>query len=193
MSSTATLLQLSAELTLFLVAVAGAGLSARNGLLGLDRAARVLLVTGFLVLAAGAFLVGSLTIDRTAEPVALAAARVSGAALVGLGALRWAGSRVGRPTLLGGLALLAASAVADGQGVEVGLDDLGAEPLVLVAGLIIGAALVVAGRHTISGRIGTSVSGVLLGVILLISVALSAVITATVEDDDPSPGGLDAP
>ncbi|MGI8937993.1 MAG: hypothetical protein ACR2JF_07255 [Iamia sp.] len=52
MSSMAALLQLAAELTLFLVALAGAGLSARNGLLGLDRAAGVLLVGGFIVLVA---------------------------------------------------------------------------------------------------------------------------------------------
>ncbi len=183
MTTTATLVQLAAELTLFLVALAGAGLSLRHGLLGLDRAARMLLVVGFTVLGATAFLVGSLTLDRTADPVALAAVRVAGAAIVALGALRWAGSRLARPALLGGLALLAGAAVAEAQGAQVGDGGVGAEPLVLAAGLVMGGALVVAGRHTIPGRIGTSVAGVLLAVILLISVALSTVISATVEDE----------
>ena len=65
MSTTATLLQLAAELTLFVVVVAGAGLSIRDGLLGLDRSARLLLGAGFVILAAVAFAVGSLTIVRT--------------------------------------------------------------------------------------------------------------------------------
>ncbi|QYG91386.1 HAMP domain-containing protein [Iamia sp. SCSIO 61187] len=183
MSTTATLVQLAAELTLFVVAVAGAGLSIRAGLLGLDRAARMLLVAGFLVLAAVAFGVGSLTIDRTEAPVALAAVRCAGSSIVALGALRWAGSRVGRPTLLGGLVALAVAAVVEARGIDVLGDGVGAEPLVLVAGVVIGAALVVAGRHTIPGRIGTSVAGVLLAVVLLVSFSVSAVISRTVEDE----------
>lgn len=183
MSPTATLVQLAAELTLFVVAVAGAGLSIRTGLLGLDRAARLLLVFGFAVLAAGAFLVGSLAVDRADEPAALAALRGAGAVLVALGAIRWAGSRRGRPILLGGLLVLAVAAGLDARGIDLGADGLGAEPMVLAAAVLMAAALVVAGRHTIPGRIGTSVAGVLLGVILLVSLALSAVITATVEDE----------
>jgi signal transduction histidine kinase/HAMP domain-containing protein len=181
-STTATLVQLAAELTLFVVAVAGAGLSIRAGLLGLDRAARVLLVAGFVVLAAVAFGVGSLTIDRTEAPVALAAVRCAGSSIVALGALRWAGSRVGRPTLLGGLVALAVAAVVEARGIDVVGDGVGAEPLVLGAGLVIGGALVVAGRRTIPGRIGTSVAGVLLAVVLLVSFSMSAVISRTVED-----------
>lgn len=183
MSTTATLLQLAAELTLFVVVVAGAGLSIRAGLLGLDRPARMLLSAGFLVLAAVAFAVGSLTIVRTDAPVALAAVRCAGGAIVALGALRWAGSRVGRPTLLGGLLLLVAASVVEALDVDLLEEGVGAEPLVLVAALVIGAALVVAGRHTIPGRIGTSVAGVLLAVVLLVSFSVSAVISRTVEDE----------
>ncbi|HEX7132637.1 MAG TPA: ATP-binding protein [Iamia sp.] len=183
MSTTATLLQLAAELTLFVVVVAGAGLSIRAGLLGLDRPARMLLSAGFLVLAAVAFAVGSLTIVRTDAPVALAAVRCAGGAIVALGALRWAGSRVGRPTLLVGLLLLVVASVVEALDVDLLEDGVGAEPLVLVAALVIGAALVVAGRHTIPGRIGTSVAGVLLAVVLLVSFSVSAVISRTVEDE----------
>ncbi|HEU5151944.1 MAG TPA: ATP-binding protein [Iamia sp.] len=183
MSTTATLLQLAAELTLFVVVVAGAGLSVRAGLLGLDRPARLLLSAGFLVLAAVSFAVGSLTIVRTDAPVALAAVRCAGTSIVALGALRWAGSRVGRPTLLAGLAALVVAAVVEARGVDLVWADVGAEPLVLVAALVIGAALVVAGRHTIPGRIGTSVAGVLLAVVLLVSFSVSAVISRTVEDE----------
>ncbi len=183
MSPTATLVQLAAELTLFVVAVAGAGLSIRTGLLGLDRAARLLLVFGFAVLAASAFLIGSLAVDRADEPVALAAVRGAGAVLVALGAIRWAGSRRGRPLLLAGLLVLAVAAGLDARGTDLGADGLGAEPMVLGAAVLMATALVVAGRHTIPGRIGTSVAGVLLGVVLLVSLALSAVITATVEDE----------
>jgi two-component system sensor histidine kinase ResE len=182
-SSTATLLQLAAELTLFVVVVAGAGLSIRAGLLGLDRTARLLLAAGFLVLAAVAFAVGSLTIVRTDAPVALAAVRCAGGSIVALGALRWAGSRVGRPTLLGGLLLLVVASVVEALDVDLVSEGMGAEPLVLVAALVIGAALVVAGRHTIPGRIGTSVAGVLLAVVLLVSFSVSAVISRTVEDE----------
>lgn len=183
MSTTATLVQLAAELALFVVVVAGAGLSIRAGLLGLDRAARLLLATGFLVLAAVAFAVGSLTIVRTDAPGALAAVRIAGGAIVALGALRWAGSRVGRPTLLGGLLLLVVAAGLEAAGVDLLTEGVGAEPLVLVAAVVIGAALVVAGRHTIPGRIGTSVAGVLLAVVLLVSFSVSAVISRTVEDE----------
>jgi len=182
-SSTATLVQLAAELTLFVVVVAGAGLSIRDGLLGLDRSARLLLSAGFVILAAVAFAVGSLTIVRTDAPVALAAVRCAGGAIVAMGALRWAGSRVGRPTLLGGLLLLVVAAVVEAGDVDVLSDGVGAEPLVLVAALVIGAALVVAGRHTIPGRIGTSMAGVLLAVVLLVSFSVSAVISRTVEDE----------
>ncbi len=183
MSTTATLLQLAAELTLFVVVVAGAGLSVRAGLLGLDRPARLLLSAGFLVLAAVGFAVGSLTIVRTDAPVALATVRCAGAALVAFGALRWAGSRVGRPTLLGGLLLLAVAAVVEALDVDLISDGMGAEPLVLVAAVVMGAALSVAGRHTIPGRIGTSVAAVLLAVVLLVSFSVSAVISRTVEDE----------
>lgn len=183
MTTTATLVQLAAELTLFLVAVAGAGLSIRRGLLGLDRAARLLLGSGFLVLAVAAFVVGSLTVDRSAEPVAIAALRIAGATIVALGALRWAGSRIGRPSLLVGLLTLVVAAGFDVAEVDLGGGGVGAEPLVLAAALAMGGALVVAGRHTIPGRIGTSVAAVLLAVILVVSLSLSAVISATVEDE----------
>ncbi|HXH58766.1 histidine kinase dimerization/phospho-acceptor domain-containing protein [Iamia sp.] len=183
MTTTATLVQLAAELTLFLVAVAGAGLSIRQGLLGLDRAARLLLGAGFLVLAVAAFLVGSLTVDRSAEPVAIAALRIAGGAIVALGVLRWAGSRIGRPALLAGLLTLVVAAGLDVAEVDLGSGGVGSEPLVLAAALVMGGALVVAGRHTIPGRIGTSVAAVLLAVILVVSLALSAVISATVEDE----------
>lgn len=183
MTTTATLVQLAAELTLFVVAIAGVGLSSRSGLLGLDRTARMLLVGGFVVLAAAAFAVGALVVDRSADPIALAAVRIAGAVIVAMGALRWAGSRVGRPTLLLGLLLLVVAAVLEAQELDVGSGGVGAEPLVLVAALVIGVALVVAGRHTIPGRIGTSVAGILLGVVLLVSFVLSAVVSRTVEDE----------
>lgn len=183
MSTSATLVQLAAELALFTVAVAGMGLSLRDGLLGLDRSARLLLVAGFAVLALVSFGVGSLTIERADEPIALAAVRCAGGAIVALGALRWAGSRVGRPTLVAGLVLLVVAAVLEARTVDVLGDDLGAEPLLLVAALVMGTALVVAGRHTIPGRIGTSVAGVLLAVVLVLSFVLSAVISRTVEDE----------
>lgn len=183
MSTTATLIQLAAELTLFVVAVAGVGLSARSGLLGLDRAARLLLVFGFATLAVAAFLVGSLAVERAAEPGALAAVRGAGAVIVALGALRWAGSRRGRPLLLLGLVALAVAAGLDARGTDIGAEGLGGEVLVLAAAVVMGVALVVAGRHTIPGRIGTSAAGVLLAVILLVSLSLSAVISTTVEDE----------
>jgi len=181
-TTTATLVQLAAELTLFLVAVAGAGLSIRNGLLGVDRAARLLLALGFLVLGTGAFLVGSLTVDRVEEATALAVLRSAGAALVAFGAVRWAGSRVGRPALLIGLLLVIVAAGLEARGVELGSIGAGCEPLVLSGALVMGVALVVAGRHTIPGRMATSVAAVLLVVILLVSVSLSTVISRTVED-----------
>lgn len=183
MSSMVTLIQFAAELTLFLVALAGAALSLRHGLLGLDRPARLLLGGGFVTLAGIAFAVGSLSVERAAEPGALAGVRIAGAALVALGALRWAGSRIGRPTLLVGLGGLATAAALEARGIDVGVASVGAEPIVGMAAVVMGAALVMAGRHTIPGRIGTSAAGVLLAVILLVSIALSAVIAATVEDE----------
>ena len=64
MSTTATLLQFAAEVSLFLVAVAGLVLAVRRDLLGRDRTARGLLIGGFLVLAVSAFAQGTLTVDQ---------------------------------------------------------------------------------------------------------------------------------
>jgi len=93
MSTTATLLQFAAEVSLFLVAVAGLVLAVRRDLLGRDRTARGLLIGGFLVLAGSAFAEGTLTVDQADERGPLLVLRLSGVALLGLGALGWSAGR----------------------------------------------------------------------------------------------------
>ena len=178
MSTAATLLQFAAEVSLFLVAVAGLVLAVRRDLLGRDRAARGLLIAGFLVLAGSAFVQGTLAVDRVDERDPLLVLRLSGVALLALGALGWSAGRWSRGWLVAGLIGVAVAAVADGPGSRSTVDVA-----LLASAFALGAALVVAGRRSIPARIGTSAAALLLMVVLAVSLAVSVVLTRNVEDE----------
>ena len=178
MSTTATLLQFAAEVSLFLVAVAGLVLAVRRDLLGRDRTARGLLIGGFLVLALSAFAEGTLTVDQADERGPLLVLRLSGVALLGLGALGWSAGRWSRAWLTAGLVGVAVAGVAD-RPTAPGTVDL----VLLASAFALGASLVIAGRRSISARIGTSAAALLLMVVLAVSLAVSVVLTRNVEDE----------
>lgn len=176
MSTSATLLQFAAESVLCLVAVAGLALAARADLLGLDRAGRALLGSGFVVLAVAAFLQGSLLVERADGDRDLLVLRIAGAALVALGSVRWSTNRLGRVLLLVGLAGVVAAAVIDTR------SSGRAANIVLMAGAAtVGASLLAAGGRSIPVRIGVSAAVLTLAVVLGVSLALSVVLTRNVE------------
>ncbi|MBI2708574.1 MAG: HAMP domain-containing protein [Actinobacteria bacterium] len=180
MSTAATQLLFSAELGLFVVAVAGAVLAARPAILGADRAARTLLATGFVALAACAALRGALVVDRTGDRAGLLALRLSGVALVALGSLRWAGDRQGRWLLLAGLAVVAGAEVSGGVGGVRGA----APDLALAAGAaLLAVSLVASGRGSLPARVGASAALLLLVAVLGVSIAVSVVLARNVEDE----------
>ena len=178
MSTDATLLQFAAEVSLFLVAVAGLVLAARAGLVGRDRSSRGLLVDGFLVLAVAAFAQGALVVDRVDDRGPLLVLRLSGAALLALGAIGWTAGRASRALLTGGLVALAGASAVD----RFGSTSLADVVFLLAAGAI-GGSIVLAGRRSIPLRIGTSAAALLLMVVLAVSLAVSVVLTHNVEDE----------
>jgi PAS domain S-box-containing protein len=178
MSTDATLLQFAAEVSLFLVAVAGLVLAARAGLVGRDRAARGLLAGGFGVLAIAAFAQGALVVDRVDDRGPLLVLRLCGAALLALGAIGWTAGRRSRLLLTGGLLALVVASFVDRFG-STTTADVG----LLVAAAAIGGSIVAAGRRSIPLRIGTSAAALLLMVVLAVSLAVSVVLTHNVEDE----------
>src|SRR4051812_17880857 len=107
MSSSAVQIRFAVEFATFLVAIAGAALVAlRPALLGASSRARAILPLGFVAIATAAFLHGSLLVGDEGEPW-VAALRLVGIVLVGLGTIRWDTEPTFRRLLLTGLLLLA--------------------------------------------------------------------------------------
>ncbi|MBV9411742.1 MAG: hypothetical protein JO148_09100, partial [Acidimicrobiia bacterium] len=89
MSSSAVQVRFAVEFATFLVAIAGAGLVAlRPSLIGASSRARVILPIGFVLIAAAAFLHGSLVVSGSAADAAIASLRFAGILLVALGTIR---------------------------------------------------------------------------------------------------------
>jgi PAS domain S-box-containing protein len=179
MSASAAQFQFAAEFVTFLAAAAGLALVLLRGeLVARVLGARGALGVGFLALGAAAFLHGSRVVEEGDDPVLLTL-RGAGVAAVALGSLSWNGGPTSRRLLWAGLlatgAAVAAEVAASGD----------VPPALLIAGsLAIGASVLGASRRSIAARVAASAAGALLLVVLVLSVALSAVLSNTVEDQE---------
>lgn len=176
MSAFAAQYQFAASFTVFLVALAGLALVVLRESLTTRPGARLALGAGFVALGTGAFLHGTLLVPDRDEP-ALLGLRLAGVAALAVGSLAWRGRSVSRALLwagCAGLALAVPLEVAD-------LANAGAT-LSAAGGLLVGAALIAASRVAIAARVAASAAATLLLVVLVLSVALSAVLGRTVED-----------
>ncbi len=177
MSTEAAQLRFAVEFTTFLVAVAGAAIvMTRPDLVGAGRRSRSVLVPGFIAVAVAAFLHGSLLTESRELPVV--AFRGLGIVLLALGTLGWGTDRGPRRLLWLALVLMATA-----EGLTV-MEEATASDWVRGAGaLAMGLVLLMSARRSISARITVSVGAILLVVVLAVSVALSVVISRTVEDE----------
>ncbi|HEX7277662.1 MAG TPA: ATP-binding protein [Acidimicrobiales bacterium] len=177
MSTAAAQLRFAVEFATFLVMVAGAAIvMTRPDLVGAGRKSRSVLVPGFVCVAVAAFLHGSLLTDARETPVVIF--RCVGIALLALGTLGWGTDRGPRRMLWMALVFMAAAeclTLADEATASDWVRGLGA--------VCMGLVLLMSARRSISARITVSVGAILLVVVLAVSVALSAVIARTVEEE----------
>lgn len=196
MASSPAQLQFAVQFASFLVAAGGFALVLlRAELLSRSSRGAVVLGAGFAGLASVAFVQGSLLVAQGTSPVLLGAQAASLACLLlGSAALpaRPAPEAIdrARPAPAGGrLALVSRSLLWMGvalQGAALALT--GHQPVVGAALLgggaaAIGAALVASSRRSIAGRVAASAGGTLLALVLVLSVALSEVVSSTVQND----------
>ena len=177
MSREAAQLRFAVEFATFLVAVAGATIvMLRPQLVGANRRSRVVLALGFALVAAAAFLHGSLRTD-TRELVVIGL-RGAGIVLLALGTLGWEEDRSPRRALWTALVLMAAAEGASATDAGTLADwARGAGALAL------GAVLISSARRSVPARIAVSTVATLLVVVLAVSLALSIVISNSVESE----------
>ncbi len=175
MSPEAAQLRFAVEFATFLVAVSGATIVLlRPQLVGANRRSRVVLALGFALVAAAAFLHGSLLTGTRELPVIIL--RGSGIILLAAGTLGWGEDRTSRRALWIALVMMA---VAEGAAVT----DAGtlADWCRAVGALSLGTVLITSARRSVPARIAVSTVATLILVVLAVSVALSIVISGNVE------------
>ncbi|HEY3810731.1 MAG TPA: HAMP domain-containing protein, partial [Acidimicrobiales bacterium] len=182
MTSTHAQVQFAAEFVTLMVAASGLALAVLRS--EPNRGARrrpgirLLVAVGCLITGTAAFLHGSLLVSES-PPVALSVARLVGAALLGFWVLAWPGGRGSGLLLRGGVGCWAAAAVAELAQASNWVVDV-----VLVAGSVgIGLALLANSRHSIAARVAASGAATVLLVVLVLAVALSAVISSSLQRD----------
>jgi len=179
-SAASAQLGFAAEFVLFLAAVAGLGVVVRAKLLAGERAGQLLLALGFIGLGLAAFIHGSLLVQTATAPTVIVP-RLAGLVLLAAGSLR-SGDTDARRQIGLAVTLLA---LAEATTLAPGLSDI--DGLANVArglgALGLGAALLTASRRSISARVAASATGTVLLVVLAVSVALSAVVVANVEEE----------
>lgn len=174
--STSAQFTFAAEFVAFLAAAAGLAMALlRGGVVVRPAWARTPLGFGFGLLAGAAFLRGSLLVDDVTPVVAL---RCLGLLIVVIGSLAWDERGVARQILWIGLAGIAAAAY--GQT----LDVTGFGDAALIGGSVgILSSVLIASRRSLAARVAASAAGVLLLMVLVLSLALSAVLSSTVEHE----------
>lgn len=168
--------QFAASFTVFLVALAGLALVVLREALTTRPGARLALGAGFVGIGTGAFLQGSLLVADRDDP-ALLGLRLAGVVAIAVGSLQWRGSALSRALLWTGAAGLALAVP-----LELADQANAAATVSAAGGLLVGAALIGASRVAIAARVAASAAATLLLVVLVLSVALSAVLGRTVED-----------
>lgn len=179
MASSSVQLHFAAEFATFLVAAAGlAVIVLRAGLLTRARLGAVALGAGFCGVAAAAVLHGSLLVERGSDPAVIGLS-IMGLVLLLAGSTSWEAGRRAQGLLWLGLALL-------GAGTWLDAVRPASDPSVALLGtgaLALGAMLVTASRRAIAARVVSSAAAALLLLVLILSVALSQVLSSTVRDD----------
>ncbi len=182
MTTTHAQVQFAAEFVTLMVAASGLALavlrSEPNRRARRRPGIRLLVALGCAIVGTAAFLHGSrLVSDR--PPAGLSVARLVGAAILALSVSAWSGGRRTALVLQAGVGCWAAAAVAElAQASNWVVDGL------LVAGSLgIGVALLVNSRHSIAARVAASGAATVLLVILVLAVALSAVISSSLQRD----------
>jgi hypothetical protein len=171
-------MQFAAEFVTFLVAAAGLALVVLNGEVVTDsRWTRLAFAAGFLAMGMAAFGHGSLLFKADSATL-VNRLRTLGIAGLAAGTLGWRAGRLSRGILRMGLAVTAGSLAADmSNAVRL------ADGLLAGGSLTIGAALLAASRRSIAARVAASAAGTLLLVVLVLSVALSAVLSSSAQTD----------
>jgi two-component system, OmpR family, sensor histidine kinase VicK len=167
----------AAEFALFLVSAAGVGFALLRADLLVERTSRrAMVAVGFVGLAAAAYLRGASVLEDDAA--AVVGVRLAAVALLALASLGWRRGRGGRELIwLGLLGLLVAEVAASGD--QWRLADVARG----IGALGLGAALVAASSRSIPARIAATSSAILLVAVTTVAIALSAVISANVEDE----------
>jgi two-component system phosphate regulon sensor histidine kinase PhoR len=180
MSSAPAQVSFAAELITMLVAASGLVLVARpSSMMERTVGARGLLGAGFVVLGIGAFLHGSLILS--VQPgTGLALSRLVAVAFLAAGSLRWQVGRPARACLFAGLGLITLAAA-----VELAATSVVASAILLAVGAAgVGLPLILAGRQSIATRVAVASAGTLLLVLVVVSVAMSQVISSSVTTAD---------
>lgn len=182
-------LEFAAEFASFLVAAAGFALVLlRAELLSRSARASFALAAGFAGLGAASFVHGSLLVPDASAPLVVGL-RAAGLALLLIGSAgaladaSWlpaakARSAVSRNLLWFGIALQGGAVAA----VVLGRPEVSAA-LIGAGAAMIGVALIVSSRRSIAGRVAASAGVTLLALVLVLSVALSLVLSSTVQND----------
>jgi signal transduction histidine kinase/HAMP domain-containing protein len=179
MAASAAQFEFAAEIVTFLVALAGVALVIlRSPLYAGNGVRAAVLGAGFLALGAAGFVHGAIDPD-VAFPPAVTGLRL-GAAVLLLASLTLPGRRGSLLwPLMAGSALLVAAA---GAAVPI-LTENASEALLLGGAVAAGLALVLAGRRSIGARLTATAAATLLLIVVVMSVALSTVLSNTVRQD----------
>jgi PAS domain S-box-containing protein len=176
--STSAQFTFAAEFVAFLAAAAGLAMALlRGGVVVRPAWARTPLGAGFGFLAGAAFLRGSLLIqtDNNAPVVAL---RLLGLLIVIVGSLAWSERGPARQMLW--VALVGIAVATYGQALG---DPVWGDTALIVGSVGILASVLTASRRSLAARVAASAAGVLLLMVLVLSLALSAVLSSTVEHE----------
>jgi PAS domain S-box-containing protein len=180
MTSTVAQIQFAAEFVTFLVATAGLALVVlRTELTNSRPPERLSLAVGFLATALAAFGHGSLLLKGNYEGLVIGL-RAAGIVGLAIGSIWWwRGRGIAGHLLWAGLSGWSVAAVLEAMGAGRATDA------VLAAGsLVVGGALLVASRRAVAARVAASAAGTLLLVVLVLSVALSAVLSSSIQREE---------
>ncbi|MDQ1418555.1 MAG: two-component system, OmpR family, sensor histidine kinase VicK [Acidimicrobiaceae bacterium] len=180
MTSTVAQIQFAAEFVTFLVAAAGLALVVlRNELTTSRPPERLALTIGFLATAVAAFTHGALLLTGDLEAIVIAL-RIGGVVGLAIGSIWWWRGR----GIAGHLLWLGLF----GTSIAIVLEGLGAgrasDAVLATGSIMIGTALLVASRRSVAARVAASAAGTLLLVVLVLSVALSAVLSSSIQREE---------